>query len=201
MSKFALDVKLEMNKTDLATRNDLADLTVAGKRQAVSRAQNKTLTGLRTDIVRTIRERYNIKSGEIRSRIFLRRSKPSALYARLTVLRGRRMLLSMFAPRPSKPVSDGGRRPKKGISNQILKGKPRKTLAGSFLQQGKYGLVEMKRSGPERESAHIKYGPSFMSVLQVVGTQQDLQAMTDERFRKNLAHEANFLKAKERGRV
>lgn len=199
MGKSFLEISIRPTKETQQTLNSLNDLTVKGKRRVFVRAINKTMMGLRTDIVRTVRGRYNIKAKEIRSRISIYRAAPWTLMGKLTVCRGRRMGLAHFAPRPSKPVTAGGRRPKKGVSVQILKGKPRKILRGSFLQEGKHGLILMKRAAKERDSARIKYGPSFMSVLEMAGSKAELQAETDARFVKNLEHEFRFLKNKERG--
>lgn len=203
MPRAALDIRLDMSQADHATRDILADISPKGKHAAIARAMNKTLTGLRTDIVRAVRDRFNIKAKEIRSRIAIKRAtaRQKNPNARLTVRRGRRMPLSTFAPRPSKPVSMGGRRPKKGVSFKVLTHGPRRVLPGSFLQKTRHGINILKRVGPEREPVHIKYGASFMSVLQAAGTEADLQSKTDLRFLTNLRREALFGKGRERGRV
>ncbi len=132
----------------------------------MSRVQNVTIKGMRTEISKLIRKEYATPKGDVDRSIFLRFSSPKTLSASLS-MRGRTSVeLSRYKPN----------RVKKGVSIRVLKSSGRITIKSG----GKHDILETfknKASATFIAKGHvfartvnkphpiILFGPSFLTVL------------------------------------
>jgi hypothetical protein len=157
-------------------------------------ALNRTLTGIKTDIVKEVRTEWNIKAGDLRKAVKLERARPNNLLG-LAIVSGReRVPLFAFSPRPKTPFGAGiGKRPKVGPSIMMKRGR-RITLKGAFVQTiPRSGHTSIfKREGASRLPINKMTGPYIAQMLKTPGVNQRINAQAQERFRKNLAHDIEF---------
>lgn len=168
---------------------------------AVARALNKTITGARTDAVAMIRRDYNLKAGLIRADLRIIRASASKLQA---VLRGEGspgivMIDSGVLPRrvPSTVRTKGRYTPAVGISAMIKKGK-RTTFPGAFVARmpsGHVGVFLRREDGSRMRSKNRvairqMYGPSAIKLLAGDRYDEELENKIEERWEKDLQHEA-----------
>jgi hypothetical protein len=99
---------------------------------------NKTLGKTRTQLIRTVREKLNIKAEEVRDRLTLVKASPSHLVATIRVKR-KAIPLTKYAPRQTRT----------GVSVSIWKSKGRQTLAGAFMARMPTGHVGVYLRKPD----------------------------------------------------
>ena len=194
-------IVIKMNPDDMAkVQSMLAEIKNAGSK-VISRAINKTLTGVKTDA-----------STEIRSVITAKKSAVDGTFqitkATVTDLRG--VFASSGRPLPLMDYS--ARQTKKGVSVQVKKTGTRTVIAGTFISTMKSGHKGVfwrqwhggKRS-PKKKIAYARlpkmyrmpieerFGPRIPDYLGDKGPVMGrLLAKTDERLHKNMASELNF---------
>jgi hypothetical protein len=176
---------------------DVLALVPGGAKKAVYRALSKTITGMRTDTVKKVREDYNVPAKQIRERITLIKPQKGADYPRALLKAVGKMSVPLvhYGARPRVPVTAGGRRPKKGVSVQVKMASGRKVVEGSFIQTPRSGGEPQifKRVGEEREPIRRLYGPGHLQALKDEGNLLDLQEQASERLTKNVLHEADYV--------
>ncbi|MBN1377856.1 MAG: phage tail protein [Gammaproteobacteria bacterium] len=143
----------------------------------VTRGINKTATAVRTQIVRGIAENINLKIGDIRKKIILKKASYLRWLAEIFVS-GRRIPL----------ISFGARQTKSGVSYRIDKSTGRKKLAHAFIatmSTGHSGVF--KRRGKARLPIDERFGPSLGAAYE--GAQSLVGSVTrqaDENLSKNI---------------
>ncbi len=146
-----INIKLDNNIYDLI--NAFPERVEVASKRAVNRA----LAGINTDTVKIIRERYNIKSSQIRAGVNKFFAKGKTLQGKIEY-GGKPILLKEFKPRPVKFTR---KKPAAGISFEIRKGK--KTLyKGSFFDRK--GNI-YKRVGKERLPIKTLKGPRLYQMV------------------------------------
>lgn len=102
--------------------------------QALDRSIRAAAERVRTQISRDVRQRYNIKAGEIGNAVTLRAVNRDGELSRLLVYTGGRLSLRKFGARPR--VVHSGNRKLRGVTVQVLKSEGRKIVKGGFLAKG-----------------------------------------------------------------
>lgn len=196
--------QVQINPKDMAeVRKALARLDGSEANKAMARGINKTMTGVRTDGVKIIKDHYVLtasairKSWNIRKALF--RDPHGVVSSKGTFIR-----LKEF----------GARQTQTGVSVKVLRKGPRKVVKHAFfatLKQNKQ-VYWRKWSGPRKAKkpgmAYGKlplayrfpvkalYGPRVQDYLgdpQVIGT---LTKLAGQRLSKNMAHEVDYLLGK-----
>jgi len=144
----------------------------------LSAALNKTAPALRTAGVRMVTRDYNVKQGEVRKRISIKKASPVYLVARLEGsgassiplvqfrVGGRRVPSTFWrGTKGSKKVA-----PARGVSVKVRKAGGNKTITGGFVARmpsGHIGLfVRSNRINKKgRQTIEEKYGPSAITLL------------------------------------
>lgn len=175
--------------------NDVLSLVPGGMQKATCRALSKTIKGMRTDVVRKIREDYNVPAKDVRSKMTIVNPRPADRYPRALLRAEGRMSVPLvrYGARPRVPVAAGGRRPKKGVSVQVKKTSGRKIVDGSFVQASGDGVQLYKRVGSGQYPLRVLFGPSHLQALKDEGNQFELQELAEERLQKNVIHEAEYV--------
>jgi len=103
---------------------------------AVTRALNRALDGVKTDISMEMRKRYQgVKAGDIKKTFSVTRASKSNLIG-MARSKGAGQRLYLFGARPSKP---GGRKPPIGASVQVSS--TRKRIKGAFVAKMRSGHI------------------------------------------------------------
>jgi hypothetical protein len=197
-------MKVQMNPRDVAeVKKTLSRLAGDEANKAMVRGINKTMTGVRTDGVKMLKDHYALtasairKSWRIRKALF--RDPHGVVSSKGTFVR-----LKEF----------GARETKTGVSVKVLRTGPRKVVKHAFfatLKQNKQ-VYWRKWSGPRKAKdprmAYGKlpmqyrfpvkalYGPRIQDHLgdpQIIGT---LTKLAGQRLSKNMAHEVDYLLGK-----
>ncbi len=159
----------------------------AQAKQAVARAVNRTVKGVRTDAVKAAIREYSIKPPIVRKSIKVEQALNGSLEA-AAIATGKRIPLIHFEARPKQP---GGRRPIKGVSVQVKK--ERKVLKGSFLARLKSGHVGVfQREGDDRLPIEEKRSLAVPQMLENQDVIEEIQEKAENRFDKSLSHEIDF---------
>lgn len=164
----ALRVDVRTNFRETLARIALAEGEIANA--AAVRALNRTGAAVRTEAVRQIRGRYNLRAGTVRDQIRIVRASRQ----RLTV-----DVIASGAPIPL--VEFGARQTKKGVTVRVTK--QRKLVKGVFIarmKSGKVGVFERlgKARLPIRELFSISL-PRTFTQRQILAA---LQKVAAERF-------------------
>lgn len=155
---------------------------------AIARALNRVAKGVPTDSVKEVRKEYNVKAGPVRKSFEIKKAKPAALEARAKAS-GHKVPLINFGARPSSP---GRRKPALGVSVQVKK--QRKVLRHSFVARMKSGHIGVfQREGEFRLPIEQKFGPSIPEMISNEKVINLIQENANERFKKNLDHEIDYV--------
>ncbi len=131
-----------------------------GMPRVMSRAINKTATGLRTTISKALAKELQFKVGTVRKSIGLAKATQKIWRAQLDLF-GNRIPLYNFGAKPRKP-RQAGDPAGTGITYKI---RQRKTLAHAFTQRMKSGHVGIfSRLGRKKQITEL-FGPSLGQVL------------------------------------
>ncbi|MCP3923336.1 MAG: hypothetical protein GY714_12200 [Desulfobacterales bacterium] len=146
---------------------------------ALARSVNRTIQGVKTDSVRSVRENYNVKAASVRKGFSFKKANRRSSNASALV-RGSRISLREFGVRPNSLRS----RPKVGLSVRV--GRQRKTIRSSFFSKGKhiYRRVEKSRLPVEK-----LLGPSIPQMMNNEEVVNNVEKSAVERFEKNFKHE------------
>jgi hypothetical protein len=131
-------IQIYFDQTSVNAAKSTLDGIKGGLPRATARALNDTFTGVRTDMVALIRDKYNHKAGAIRSRITIAKASANSLFG-LVQSKGRSFnLIDVAGTSPSQLPRDGKyKKPRLGISVNVKKSTGRKIIIGSFLASGK----------------------------------------------------------------
>lgn len=154
--------------------------------RATRAAVNKTIRGVRTDIVTEIRANYVVKSQDIRRTLTL--SIASRSNARAVVKSmGKPIALSKFKVRPGKVQRRGSKN--KPIRVQVKKDGGG-VLSNAFLAQFKSGhLGVVERKGKARFPVEEFYGPPIPKMLKNQEILNTIEDKAHDRLEKNFTHE------------
>lgn len=211
-----LDIRLKVRPTQRAAVESLLKAIPGGARKAMARALNRTIEGVRTDVVRAITESYAIRARDVRETMAIERAKPERLFAWLRS-RGHVIPLDRFETRPTGPTRT---RPPIGVRVRVKKGAAGRAVAGSFFvgftvtqarrvtrggQRG--GDVSRRieglfmRVGAGRHPIRRLQGPSVPSMMgSVLDRNEEIQERALDRLEREVAHEADFLLQREASR-
>ncbi|WP_319406178.1 phage tail protein [uncultured Desulfosarcina sp.] len=158
--------------------------------RAFARALNKSVAGVRTDMVSLAREDYNFKAAAVRKRISIHKAYVSRLTAKAVSV-GPGVHLTDFV---------GTRQTNTGLSVDVKKSTGRKAIRHGFLNKSpKSGkLLAMRRATVNgrrvpRYPIETLYGPHPEVVYNTGPNWAKLQKSADERLNKNFAHEIDVL--------
>ncbi len=164
----------------------------------IAAALNDTAREMKTDATREIRVHYNVKAGPVRKGLrLIRRATPKLLKTGIKT-KGKALSLIHFGVYPSKPVSEGGNRPKVGVGVRIKKGGSRRKMKGMFVARrrdtGK--LAVMKRTGRTRLPVWEKWGPGIPKMLQTKDVTTRVRKKAVARLNKNVERQVRHEAAK-----
>lgn len=198
-------MKIELNKADLTKINVLLSGVKNGAPRVISRAINKTSTGVVATAAKEIGKHYNLTQKRIKQD-FKKQFATVANPRGAVIATGEPVSLTTFS---------GTRQVAKGVSAMVLKDKPRFTLKHAFIATAKGSkqvfwreykgprsttlYKKWKRSGkyatlPEeyRYQIHIRKGPRIEDEYAKPRTQKAVIDYTDDRFKTVLDQELNF---------
>ena len=159
-----------------------------GAPRAISNALNRTIDGVKTDVVREVVAQYDIKPGGIRKIITVAKAFPSKLTASIGSA-GSPIPLIQFSVNPSKPT--------KGQNSPIsvsVKRSGGKTIPGAFIARASSGKIAvMARVGKERLPIKELFGPAIPQMMGEPGVKERILAGAEERFTKRIDHEVAWL--------
>ena len=193
-------MELYIQSSDLKKAEDFLQSFGKHAFKSVAMAMNQTITGVRTDANRAIRENYNVKASVINKTMTITRARPNPnrMYAVLESS-GNPIPLINFGARPSIPTK---RKPGVGVSVLVKKTGGRKVIPGSFVAQMKSGHIGIytrtgqpkkrvsagKYKGQMREPIKQLYSLSVPAMLQNNAVLEEIEARAIIRFEKNLNH-------------
>lgn len=173
-------------------------LDEAGYKRVCVRVLNRSIQAVRAESVRLIRAEYNAPARDLRDRMFVTPAAMGRFYALLRAQGEISIPLLRYGARPNTPVSEGGVRPKKGVSVHVLRAEGRKVIGGSFVQRGsRVGPQIFVRNPhiPRGQDGHIRmlYGPGQIQVLRRDRTDRRLQERAEEIASTTALHEASAM--------
>jgi len=159
------------------------------------RVLNRGIQAVRAEAVRLIRDEYNAPARDLRDRMHV---TPAAMGRYQAILRAQGEIsvpLLRYGARPNLPVSEGGSRPKTGVSVHVLRAEGRKVIPGSFVQRGgtvgPQIFVRVKRD--QRTPIRMLFGPGQIQVLRRDASDRRLQERAEEILETTALHEASAL--------
>lgn len=142
-----LDIQVKVDEKQRKQAKELLAHIPGGAAAAMARALNRTVEGVRTEVIRAITASFVVKAGKARDTMSVQRATPQFLFARLTS-RGPSIGLEQFSwyPKSIKP------RPPIGVSVQIDRERRAWARPGSFLvDNGRlFGLYVRRANDAER---------------------------------------------------
>ena len=180
MTKFS--VEFEGNAIVEAQR--LLGKIPGGMQTAVARAVNRALSGARTTVVKAVRERYTVKSKDVRQSLRFKKATKNSLDGEL-ISEGSQLELSHFKVKPRTDTT--GNRQRKVIA-EIIKGSANEVKRG-FI----YNTQVFRREGRSRLPINKQTGPA---VPQMLGQDEVLNKAMEtlqKRFASRLQHETEAL--------
>lgn len=153
--------------------------------QAVARAVNRTMDGMRTDAVKETSKKYFVKAGEVRKSISFREASAGNLMGAM-VSRGKRQSLSHYQITPKKPKNNAR------ILGAVKREGGLKPLGDAFLVRvagGKYTPVW--RLGTEKWNVKYAISPSMPQIIKNEETVKAMQEGAERRFSLRMEHEIN----------
>lgn len=156
--------------------------------KAFRSAINRVGQGIKTEVSRKIREKYDIKAGDVKKHGNIRVIKSNAAKMELLLhSKGRNIPLIRFKTKPSKPPA----RPPKVLTASVKKsgGKP---IPGAFVAGMRSGHVGVfRRHGMNRLPIQELYGPAVPVMMSEESVVEHLQNEAHIRMQKRLDHEVN----------
>jgi len=175
-----------------------------GIRKSIVRALNITVRGGITDASRAIRSRFNVRAGDVRRGLYVKRASYSdaELVASINGAAKAGISLYRYSGRPTLAKSGGAatattRRggkysPPVGASFLVNLAKGRSTLPGSFVARMRSGHVGIfQREAEGRAPIRERFGPDPISLLESDEIVDGFEEALDERLSKNLRRESD----------
>jgi len=177
-----------MNLTsDIAKIHTLLSHIENGAPRAINGALNRTIDGVRTDIVNQVKNNYDIKPTKIRAALKVTHSKPATLQASVNA-KGEKIPLVQFRVSPNKP----GQQSDDGIRVSV-KRSGGKQLPNAFVASanGRVGVFE--RIDKSRLPIKELNGPAVAQMVNEPTIQKYILDGAGERFSKRADHEIDRL--------
>lgn len=174
---------------ELVKANSILGHIKNGAPRAINGALNRTIDGVKTDIVAHVRNTYDIKPGEVRKLLKATHSKPTTLQASIRA-KGSRIPLIQFHVTPNKP----GQQSSGTVLRASVKQSGGKPIPGAFVMKmsdGKLGVA--MRVGKQRLPVKELYGPAIPQMIGEENIQKYVMNGADERFKKRIDHEIDRL--------
>ena len=156
--------------------------------RGVSRAINRAVMGIRTDVVKVVRRDYNVKAAVVRRGLKVRQARGKALEG-AAIVSGSRIPLIQFRARPATPDA---KRPPGGVSVHVKSA--RKAVRHAFIAQmgsGHIGVFQRQGAGSLPISEKFSYAvPEMLDQADAVQTIEDNAV---QRFSRTLDHQMNYL--------
>jgi len=195
-------VLIDKDRIDRQMRNVQETLAHVkdGYKIVAMRAVNKTLAGMRTDVVRLIRSTYAVPARDLRDKLVVTKAKTSYLRGTLTAKGPISVPLMRYGAYPRVPFISAPKGPKgkrhKGVTVQIRNDGGRKGVRHGFVisspSTGKPEVVKKVHSDKRYPIRHL-YGPGHLAALREEENVTELQELAMERFGKAIDHEARYL--------
>lgn len=158
--------------------------------QAVARAVNRTMDGMRTDAVRGTTAKYFVKSSAVRASLSFRKAAPGNLMGAM-ISRDKRHSLADYKLTPTTPTK--GKRP--NIKGAVKKAGGLKPLSRAFMVKrggGRYfPYYRIGYDSGNRQRGEIRsyISPSMPQIIKNEETVKTIQEGAQDRFSKRLDHE------------
>ncbi|GEM_PF-1007935 len=188
---------------------DFLRMVPGGLVTASVRALNKTILGGKTDAAAILREKYNIRAGEVKEALRARKAHKGSLEAWLTARGPAGVPIIRFSGLPKLKAGagtstyrtrGGGYGPKIGASVLIRRDRGRAKIPGAFVarmpQRGTVGIYMRSGKagfGGRKEAFRQVYGPSIVKLLTSEQFESDFRVLLHDRLDKNMQHEADFV--------
>jgi len=159
-----------------------------GAPKAIMRALNRTIDGVKTDIVTQVTSTYDIKAGKVRKVIKATHSKTN-LQASVSA-KGSKIPLIQFRVTPNKP----GQQKPGVVLRASVKQSGGKPIPGAFIMRMSGGQVGVAlRAGKQRLPVKELYGPAIPQMIDEPVIQKYIMDGTNDRFQKRIDHEIAFI--------
>lgn len=185
-----MSVQIYLDQQSVSSAKSALDGIKGGLPRATARALNDTFSGVRTDMVRLIREDYNHKATAVRARISIVKANATSL-AGLVMSKGRAMHLTDIATTTQTA---------KGVTVNVKKSTGRKLIPSAFINIGKKSgkkIVFLRAQQGDRMVGRYpitaKYAPHPEIIYNTRENWDRLQAQAKVRLDNNFAHEVDAI--------
>jgi hypothetical protein len=196
-----LDIRVEPDKKQYSDINELLKHLPGEAEKATVMALNKTIKGVRSEVVKAVTATYLIKAADVRETIDVKGATKNDMQATLKS-RGSVLGIQHFRHSPKKALP----RPKVGIKVQDRRDSKGGKLPGTFVIDGLEGIfrrenaARLYKRGKRAGSAGIHLervpGPAVPSMISTVIDEQNLQEKAGDRMAKELDAAVNMILVK-----
>ena len=178
-------IKIEVSNESLSRANSMLSHVRTRFPQAVARAVNRTMDGMRTDAVRGTTAKYFVKSSAVRASLSFRKAAPGNLMGAM-ISRGKRHTLADYKMTPTTPRA--GKKPQ--LRGAVKKEGGLKSLGSAFLaRRSGGGYAPFLRVGSGKYDLRSLISPSMPQIIKNEETVKAIQEGAQDRFSKRLDHE------------
>lgn len=167
-----------------------------GYKKVALRSINRTVMGMRTEVVKAVREVYNAPAKDVRDNIFIFKARKDFLRGAIQARGNMSTPLMRYAGR-QKVVARTLRKRKniKGATVQIHAKGSRTVVKRGFIAKSSSGEEQIfaRVKKDSRYPIRLLYGPGQLAVLKDDDITDDLQREAERRFEKAVEHEATVL--------
>lgn len=179
-----MSVSLEIDDKALTSAQKLLSNLSGAYEKAASRAINRTLTHVRSDAVKEVREEFTVKAKPLRDSVSIKRAKPQRLQGEFKSS-GRSLGLMQFRVNP-KTDTTGNRR--RRVTAQVRKGEKFEVNKGFVFNRQVFRRVSKARLPVERQT-----GPSAPQMIGENEIFEKVSLNADEFLQKRLAQETRAI--------
>ena len=156
--------------------------------RASAKAINRALTTARKEATKIVRERYKLKSGDIKKLLYIEKAKANNKsvfdFGGRLKIKDKPIGLEKYGARHKRVKTGRGLR--RGVTVNITG--LRELVQGGFMAKGKV----WKRKGPSRLSIKRLFGPSAAQVLEHKPTLKRLRKLGEARYREEFSRELAY---------
>lgn len=167
-----------------------------GYKKVAMRSINRTVMGMRTEVVRAVRSIYNVPAKDVRDNIFVFKARKDYLRGAIQARGKMSTPLMRYAGR-QKVVARTLRNRKniKGATVQIHTKGSRSVVKRGFIAKSSSGKEQIfaRVKKDSRYPLRLLFGPGQLAVLKDEEITDDLQREAERRFEKAVEHEAQAL--------
>lgn len=162
--------------------------------QAVARAVNRTMDGLRTDAVRETHKKYFVSAKDVRASISFRKATAGNLMGAM-VSKGKRHSLADYQLTPKTPSAGK----KSALKGAVKREGGLKSLGPAFLVKragGRYfPFYRVGASGGQKfKGIQSLISPSMPQIIKNEETRRVMEQNAEERFRTRIEHEIDYIR-------